>query len=160
MPTSLAPAISPRPRPPSGKYTRGLSLTDPNALGPHVSLGGDLFGKETFASSYQSYNSIFYGAKIVTAAPLTEQLGMSWSYSTYNQNLTLPSGATASLPIQQTAAAGPMWVSSVGTGMTYSTLDNPKSPTGRHARANKQRVCRARGRGQVRPDHGRRTLLS
>ena len=115
-----------------GQYTRGfdLSLTDPNALGPHVSLGGDLFGKETFASSYQSYNSTFYGAKIVTAAPLTEQLGMSWSYSTYNQNLTLPSGATASLPIQQTAAAGPMWVSSVGTGMTYSTLDNPRSPTG------------------------------
>ena len=115
-----------------GQYTRGfdLSLTDPYALGPHVSLGGDLFGKETFASSYQSYNSTFYGAKIVTAAPLTEQLGMSWSYSIYNQNLSLPSGATASLPIQQAAAAGPMWVSSVGTGMTYSTLDNPKSPTG------------------------------
>jgi len=31
---------------------------------------------------------------------LTDQLGMSWSYSIYNQNLTLPSGATASLPIQ------------------------------------------------------------
>ena len=55
---------------------------------------------------------------------------MSWSYSIYNQNLTLPSGATTSLPIQQAAAAGPMWVSSVGTGMTYSTLDNPRSPTG------------------------------
>jgi outer membrane protein insertion porin family len=114
-----------------GQYTRGfeLSLTDPNALGPHVSLGGDLFGKETFASSYQSYNATFYGAKIVTTAPLNEQLGMSWSYSIYNQNLTLPLGATASMPIQQAAAAGPMWVSSVGTGMTYSTLDNPKSPT-------------------------------
>ena len=36
-----------------GQYTRGfdLSLTDPNALGPHVSLGGDLFAKETFASA-------------------------------------------------------------------------------------------------------------
>jgi outer membrane protein insertion porin family len=115
-----------------GQYTRGfdVSLTDPNALGPHVSLGGQLFANETFASPYQSYNSTFYGAKIITAAPLKEQLGMSWSYSIYNQNLTLPSGATASLPIQQAAAAGPMWVSSVGTGMTYSTLDNPKSPTG------------------------------
>jgi outer membrane protein insertion porin family len=114
-----------------GQYTRGfdLSLTDPYALGPHVSLGGDLFAKETFASSYQSYNSTFYGAKIITAAPLTEQIGMNWSYSIYNQNLTLPAGATASLPIQQAAAAGPMWVSSVGTGMTYSTLDNPKNPT-------------------------------
>jgi outer membrane protein insertion porin family len=114
-----------------GQYARGfdVSLTDPNALGPHVSLGGALFANETLASPYQSYNSTFYGARIVTAAPLNEQLGMSWSYSIYNQNLTLPSGAAASLPIQQAAAAGPMWVSSVGTGMTYSTLDNPKSPT-------------------------------
>jgi outer membrane protein insertion porin family len=114
-----------------GQYARGfdVSLTDPNALGPHVSLGGQLFANETLASPYQSYNSTFYGAKIITAAPVNEQLGMSWSYSIYNQNLTLPSGAAASLPIQQAAAAGPIWVSSVGTGVTYATLDNPKSPT-------------------------------
>ena len=115
-----------------GQYTRGfdLSLTDPYALGPHLSLGGELFGKETFASSYQSYNSTFYGAKIIATAPLNDQLGVSWSYSIYNQALSLdPSVGTASLPIAQAAAAGPMWVSSVGTGMTYSTLDNPKNPT-------------------------------
>ncbi len=115
-----------------GQYTRGfdLSLTDPYALGPRLSLGGELFGKETFASPYQSYNSTFYGAKIIAAAPLNDQLGVSWSYSIYNQALSLdPSAGTASLPIQQAAAMGPMWVSSVGTGMTYSTLDNPKNPT-------------------------------
>jgi outer membrane protein insertion porin family len=114
-----------------GQYARGfdVSLTDPNALGPHVSLGGELFANETLASPYQSYNSTFYGAKIVSTAPLNERFGMSWSYSIYNQSLTLPSGAAASLPIQQAAAAGPMWVSSVGTGMAYSTLDNPKNPT-------------------------------
>ena len=115
-----------------GQYTRGfdLSLTDPYALGPHLSLGGELFGKETFASSYQSYDSTFYGAKIIATAPLNDQLGVSWSYSIYNQALSLdPSIGTASLPIAQAAAAGPMWVSSVGTGMTYSTLDNPKNPT-------------------------------
>jgi outer membrane protein insertion porin family len=114
-----------------GQYARGfeVSLTDPYALGPHVSLGGDLFAKETLASDYQSYTSTFYGAKIITTAPLNEQLGMSWNYSIYNQTLTLPAGTPASVPIQQAAAAGPMWVSSVGTGMTYSTLDNAKSPT-------------------------------
>jgi outer membrane protein insertion porin family len=115
-----------------GQYTRGfdLSLTDPYALGPHLSLGGELFGKETFASSYQSYDSTFYGAKIIATAPLNDQLGVSWSYSIYNQALSLdPAVGTASLPIAQAAAAGPMWVSSVGTGMTYSTLDNPKNPT-------------------------------
>jgi outer membrane protein insertion porin family len=115
-----------------GQYTRGfdLSLTDPYALGQHLALGGELFGKETFASPYQSYNSTFYGAKIIATAPLNDQLSVSWSYSIYNQALSLdPSIGTASLPIAQAAAAGPMWVSSVGTGMTYSTLDNPKNPT-------------------------------
>jgi outer membrane protein insertion porin family len=115
-----------------GQYTRGfdLSLTDPYALGPRLSLGGALFGQETFASPYQSYNSTFYGAKIIATAPLNDQLSMSWSYSIYNQALTLdPAMGTSSLPIQQAAAAGPMWVSSVGTGMTYSTVDNAKNPT-------------------------------
>jgi outer membrane protein insertion porin family len=115
-----------------GQYTRGfdLSLTDPYALGPHLGLGGELFGQETFASPYQSYNSTFYGAKIIATAPLNDQLATSWSYAIYNQSLTLdPALGTASLPVQQAAAAGPMWVSSVGAGMTYSMLNNPKDPT-------------------------------
>ena len=62
--------------------------------------------------------------------PLTDQLGVTWSYSIYNQGLSLdPSVGIASLPIRQAAAAGPMWVSSVGTGVTYATLDNPRNPT-------------------------------
>jgi outer membrane protein insertion porin family len=34
-----------------------------------------------------------------------------------------------SLAIEQAAANGPAWVSAVGSTATYSTLDNPKSPT-------------------------------
>jgi outer membrane protein insertion porin family len=115
-----------------GQYARGfdVGLTDPYALGPRVSLGGELFANETLAGSYQSYNAIVYGAKISTGMPLNDQLGMSWSYSIYNQGLSLdPALGTASLPIQQAAAAGPMWVSSIGNGLTYSTLDNLKNPT-------------------------------
>ena len=115
-----------------GEYARGfdLSFTDPYALGPRLSLGVDLFGKETFAGPYQSYDSTFYGAKVSVGAPLNDQLGMQWTYSIYNQGLTLdPAVGTASLPIQQAAQRGPMWVSSAGTGVTYSTLDNPKIPT-------------------------------
>ena len=115
-----------------GQYARGIDLafTDPYALGPRLSLGVDLFGKETFASTYQSYDSTVYGAKIAVGTPLNDQLGVQWSYSIYNQGLSLdPSVGTASLPIAQAAAAGPMWVSSVGTGLTYSTLDNPRNPT-------------------------------
>ena len=115
-----------------GEYARGidLSFTDPYALGPRLSLGVDLFAKETLASSYQSFDSTIYGAKVAVATPLSDQIGVQWSYSIYNQGLSLdPAVGTASLPIQQAALAGPIWVSSVGTGVTYSTLDNPKNPT-------------------------------
>ena len=115
-----------------GQYARGfdLAFTDPYSLGQRLALGVDLFGKETFASSYQSYDSTVYGGKISLGTPLSDQLGMQWNYSIYNQGLALdPAMGTASLPIQQAAQAGPMWVSSIGTGVTYSTLDNPKNPT-------------------------------
>jgi outer membrane protein insertion porin family len=115
-----------------GQYVRGfdLGLTDPYALGPRLSLGVDLFGNETLAGSYQSFTSLFYGAKVSVGMPLNDQLSMSWNYSIYNQSLSLdPAAGTASLPIQLAAAAGPMWVSSVGTSVTYSTLDNAKNPT-------------------------------
>jgi outer membrane protein insertion porin family len=115
-----------------GEYVRGfdLSFTDPYALGPHVSLGGELFYRQNSASPYQSYDSTVYGAKLVAGAPITDQLGVQWNYSIYNQGLSLdPSEGTASLPIRQAAAAGPMWVSSIGTGVAYSTLDNPRDPT-------------------------------
>jgi outer membrane protein insertion porin family len=74
-----------------GEYAKGfdLSFTDPYALGPRLSLGVDLFGKETFASPYQSYDSTFYGAKVAVGTPLNDQLGMQWNYSIYNQGLTL-----------------------------------------------------------------------
>ena len=54
-----------------GQYARGfdLSVTDPYALGPRLSLGVDLFGKETFASSYQSFDSTVYGARISPGRP-------------------------------------------------------------------------------------------
>jgi outer membrane protein insertion porin family len=115
-----------------GQYASGfdIGLTDPYALGPRLSLGVDLFGKEALADSYQSYNSTVYGAKISTGMPLNDQLGVTWSYSIYNQGISLdPAMGTATLPIQQAAAEGPMWVSSIGSSVTYSTLDNAKNPT-------------------------------
>ena len=115
-----------------GQYTRGfdVGITDPYALGPRVSLGGELFGNETLAGGYQSYNSTVYGAKASVGTPLNDQLGVSWFYSIYNQGLSLdPAIGTASLPIQQAAAAGPLWVSSVGAGVTYATLDSPRNPS-------------------------------
>jgi outer membrane protein insertion porin family len=114
-----------------GQYARGfdVAFTDPYALGPRVSLGGELFGKETFDNSNQSYDTSLYGAKILLGTPLSDQLGVTWNYSIYNQGVSLPAGNTASLPIQEAAAAGPSWVSSVGNSIVYSTLDDARHPT-------------------------------
>ncbi|HXQ83045.1 MAG TPA: outer membrane protein assembly factor BamA [Xanthobacteraceae bacterium] len=115
-----------------GQYARGfdLAFTDPWFLNQRLTGGVELFGRQTFANSYQSYNSSLYGAKFSLGTPLNENLGVTWNYSIYNQGLTLnPSLGTASLPIQQAAQAGSYWVSSIGNGVAYSTLDNAKNPT-------------------------------
>ncbi len=115
-----------------GQYARGfdVAFTDPWFLGQHVGVGVEAFGRQTFANSNQAFNTSYYGGRLNVSTPLTDNLGMSWNYSLYNQGLTLdPSLGTASLPIQQAAQAGSYWVSSIGTGLTYSTLDNAKDPT-------------------------------
>jgi outer membrane protein insertion porin family len=115
-----------------GQYARGfdLAFTDPWVLGQHVAAGIDLFGRQSFANTNQSFNTGLYGAKFIVGTPLTENLGVSWNYSIYNQGLSLdPALGTASLPVRQAAAAGSYWVSSVGNGVAYSTLDNAKNPS-------------------------------
>jgi outer membrane protein insertion porin family len=117
-----------------GQYAQGadLSVSEPYFLGSRVSAGVDLFAKQTDASSYQSYGSDVYGATLQIGTPITEQVGVQWRYSLSRQDVTLDPASLAaipSLPIQQAAAAGPAWVSAVGDTVTYSTLDNTKSPT-------------------------------
>ncbi len=115
-----------------GQYARGfdLAFSDPWFLNERVGVGADVFARQTFANSNQAFNTSMYGAKFAVTTPLNENLGVSWNYSIYNQGLTLdPALGTASLPIQQAAQAGSYWVSSIGNGVTYSTLDNPKDPT-------------------------------
>jgi len=117
-----------------GQYARGidLSASDPYFLGTRVSAGIELYGRQNASSPYQSYGSDIYGATMQFGTPLTEQIGVQYRYSLYNQNVTLDPtslAAAPSLPIQQAALAGPQWVSSVGDTVTYNTLDNTKNPT-------------------------------
>jgi outer membrane protein insertion porin family len=115
-----------------GQYARAfdLTFTDPYALGQRVSLGGEFFASQNLANTYQSFDSTVYGAKVLVGTPITENLGITWNYSIYNQGIALnPAFGTASLPIQQAAQAGAIWVSSIGNSVVYSTLDNPKSPS-------------------------------
>jgi outer membrane protein insertion porin family len=117
-----------------GQYARGidLSASDPYFLGTRVSAGIELYGRQSQASPYQSYGSDIYGATMQFGTLLTEQIGVQYRYSLYNQNVTLDPtslAAAPSLPILQVALAGPQWVSSVGDTVTYNTLDNTKNPT-------------------------------
>lgn len=114
-----------------GQYSKGfdLAFVEPYVLG-RASLGAEVFGRQVQASDFQSYESVTYGGKVSVSAPLSEELGMQLNYALYRQSITLdPTRGIASLPIQEAAAAGPTWVSSVGTGMTYSTVDNNRNPT-------------------------------
>jgi outer membrane protein insertion porin family len=117
-----------------GQYARGidLSASEPYFLGTRVAAGIELYGKQNTSSPYQSYGTDIYGATMQLGTPLTEQLGVQYHYSLYNQNITLNPASLAaapSLPIKQAALAGPAWVSAVGDTVTYNTLDNTKSPT-------------------------------
>jgi len=115
-----------------GEYTRGfdLAFSTPYLFDNRISLGLDLFALETAASSYRSYGSTIYGGKFALGTALTEELGLQWRSSLYNQSVTVdPTKGVASLPIQQAALAVPMWVSAIGTGVIYSTLDNNNKPT-------------------------------
>ncbi len=117
-----------------GQYARGIDLaaSEPYFLGTRVSAGVELYGRQNESSPYQSYGSNVYGTTVQFGAPLTEQIGMQYRYSLYNQDVTLNPASLAaapSLPIQQAALAGPQWVSAVGSTVTYNTLDNVKNPT-------------------------------
>jgi outer membrane protein insertion porin family len=133
-----------------GQYASGfdLAFVQPYFVGTGMSAGVDIFGKQTTASSYQSFDSQTYGASVKLTAPLNDDVSVQGRYSLYNQSIsidpTLFCSATntaagcltglPSLPIQQAAANGAQWVSSVGTTTTYDTRDNKKNPTsGIHA---------------------------
>lgn len=117
-----------------GQYARGINLaaSEPYFLGTKVAAGIELFGRQADLSSYQSYASTTYGARFQLGTPITEEIGVQWRYSIYNQNITVSpnsSGLVPSLAVRQAAAAGPTWVSAPGSTTTYSTLDNTTSPT-------------------------------
>jgi outer membrane protein insertion porin family len=115
-----------------GQYTNGfdISATQPYFLGTRLSAGIEIFSNQALANTYQSFNSETYGATLRIGMPLDDQLSLQWRYSIYNQSVSLdPSMGISSLPIQQAALAGPAWVSAVGDTVTYSTLDNNRSPT-------------------------------
>jgi outer membrane protein insertion porin family len=129
-----------------GQYARGgeISFAEPYFLGYRMSLGLNLFAKETLSSSYQSYGSSTVGGGFSLGFPLREDLGLQLHYSLYQQKISLGDAlmncspafpppnclldGEASLAIKQQVLNGAATVSLVGYGLTYNTLDNNKNP--------------------------------
>jgi outer membrane protein insertion porin family len=124
-----------------GQYLRSgaVSFVEPYLLGNRMSLGLDLFFKEVLTNPTQSYGSESYGAGIKVSAPLMDGVTSEAHYSLVNQSVSLtptlmaciPPNATTTCPsvaVKQAVLNGPQWVSTVGSTLTYSSLDNPKSP--------------------------------
>ena len=127
-----------------GSYSRGfeLSFADPYFLDYRLLAGVDVFWKETRRNNYISYNSSLYGAGFRFGAPLREDLSLQLRYTLYRQEITLPPEFTncdtgapncfadgeASVALKQAVLGGPVTLSVASYGLTYSTLDNNRSP--------------------------------
>jgi outer membrane protein insertion porin family len=124
-----------------GQYLRNgaVSFVEPYFLGDRLSLGLDLSFKEVLTNPYQSYGSESYGGGVKVSAPLMDGATSEAHYSLVNQSVSLdptlmaciPPNVTTACPsvvVKQAALDGPQWVSTVGSTLTYSSLDNPKSP--------------------------------
>jgi outer membrane protein insertion porin family len=115
-----------------GQYVKGFDVgfSEPYLFGQKVALGLNLFAQQRDANSNQSYTSTVFGGRVGLGAPITDQFGMNLHYGLTRQSLVLdPALGVASIPVQQAAAAGPQWVSTVGTTATYNTLDDDRHPT-------------------------------
>ena len=131
-----------------GQRVRGfeVSYAEPFFMGQRLSVGGDIYAKQTLASSYVSYDNSTYGTGVRAGFALSEEMGIQLRYSIYRQEITLPDqlnncragtnpapgcyvDGEASLAVRKELAAGPVLASLIGYSATYSTLDNNRNPT-------------------------------
>ena len=131
-----------------GQRVRGfeLSYAEPYFMGQRLSVGGDIYARQTLASRYVSYENRTYGTTLRAGFALSEEVGLQLRYSVYRQEITLPDNLNncragtnpapgcyqdgeASLAVRKELASGPVLASLVGYTATYSTLDNNRNPT-------------------------------
>ena len=75
-----------------GQYSRGfnLSFVEPYLLGYRMAGGIDLFARQSFATSYVSYDTQSIGVNLRLGFALSEELSLTPHYSIYRQEITLP----------------------------------------------------------------------
>jgi len=75
-----------------GQYSRGfgLSFVEPYLLGYRMAGGIDLFGRQTLATSYVSYDTSTIGVNLKLGFALSEELSFTPRYSIFQQEVSLP----------------------------------------------------------------------
>ncbi len=75
-----------------GQRVRGfeVSYAEPFFMGQRLSVGGDIYARQTLASSYVSYDNKTYGTSVRAGFQLSEEIGLQLRYSIYRQEITLP----------------------------------------------------------------------
>ena len=76
-----------------GQYSRGfgISFVEPYLLGYRMAGGIDLFARQSFATSYVSYNTQTVGVNLKLGFALSEELTFTPRYSIFQQEVSLPS---------------------------------------------------------------------
>ena len=75
-----------------GQYNRGfgLSFVEPYLLGYRMAGGIDLFGRQSIANSYVSYDTQTVGVNLRLGFALSEELSFTPRYSIFQQEVSLP----------------------------------------------------------------------
>ena len=75
-----------------GQYARGfeLNFAEPYLLGYRMAGGIDLFARQTFSTSYVSYNTQTVGANFRLGFALSEEIAFAPHYSIFQQKVSLP----------------------------------------------------------------------
>ena len=86
-----------------GQYARGfeLNFAEPYLLGYRMAGGIDLFARQTFSTSYVSYNTQTVGVNFRLGFALSEEIAFAPHYSIFRQEVSLPDNLNNCLLIEQ-----------------------------------------------------------
>lgn len=143
-----------------GQRSQGVdfSFTEPYFLGYRMAVGFDLFSKYSDETKYSRYTNRMTGGQLRLGLPVTEEIGVTFRYSLYQQELKIPNtvsdpfndctypipGVTVTnadgVPLASSCqnngeaslaikeASGKTVTSLAGMTFTYNTLDSTRDP--------------------------------
>ncbi|MEP5181613.1 MAG: outer membrane protein assembly factor BamA [Rhizobiaceae bacterium] len=104
-----------------------LSFTEPYFLGHRIAAGFDLSQITADSNDDTGYSSETTLGRIRASAPITDYLRLGVNYTLKHEDVT-NNTVSASVAINNSVARSPFLTSSLGYSLTYSSLDNFRTP--------------------------------